>query len=112
MKPARKVGLAAVCASAVPDGIMESKSGRAMAAPTPCRKVRRCKCFFVRNMDGQPPNRFYLYTFYLSSARGVAATVVAPAPPAGGIASASTERVTVIWNGGLLTTPRTRAEKR
>src|SRR5665213_2457627 len=112
MKPARRVGLAAVWANAVLEGIMESSRGRATVAPMPRRNVRRCKCFFVRNMDGQPPNRFYLYTFYLSSARGVAATVVAPAAPAGGIASASTERVTVIWNGGLLTTPRTRAEKR
>src|SRR5512143_3755481 len=112
MKPARRVGLAAVWASAVPAGIMASSKGRATVAPMPRRKVRRCKCFFVRNMVRQSPNRFYLYIFYLPSAPGVAATVVVPAAPAGGIASAFTERVTVIWNGGLLTTPRTRAEKR
>src|SRR5581483_3077651 len=44
----RGLGLAAVCASATPAGIMASSSGRARVAPAPRRTVRRDMCFFVR----------------------------------------------------------------
>src|SRR5579863_7696887 len=48
MKPRRLFGLAAVAASAVMDGIIESSSGRAMLVPNmPRRNVRRGKCFLV-----------------------------------------------------------------
>src|SRR5688572_3477409 len=43
----RGFGAAAVCASAVIDGIMASSSGRPTATPAPRRKVRRERCFFV-----------------------------------------------------------------
>src|SRR6187401_2144840 len=51
MKPTCGVGLAAVCASAVPAGIIASSSGRPIAAPSPRRTVRRVRCFFVTNMS-------------------------------------------------------------
>src|SRR6187551_4077366 len=50
MKPRRGSGFAAVCASAVPAGIMASSSGSAMAAPAPCSTVLRERCFFVMYM--------------------------------------------------------------
>src|SRR5882672_7538519 len=54
MKPKRVAGLAAVCARAVPAGIMASSSGRAMAAPAPLSTVRRDKCLRVKNMATIP----------------------------------------------------------
>src|SRR6186713_2656697 len=50
MKPMRGEGAAAVCARAVPAGIIASSSGSAIVTPAPRRKVRRDKCFFVMNM--------------------------------------------------------------
>ena len=46
----RGVGFAAVCASAVAAGIIESSSGSASVAPAPFRIVRREMCFFEMNM--------------------------------------------------------------
>ena len=46
----RGIGLAAVAASAVRAGTMASKSGSAMVAPMPRRKVRRFRCFFEMNI--------------------------------------------------------------
>ena len=40
---------AAVCASAVPPGIIASSTGSASVTPAPCRNVRRWMCFFVMN---------------------------------------------------------------
>ena len=40
-------GLAAVCASAVAAGTMESRNGSARVAPIPRSTVRRDMCFFV-----------------------------------------------------------------
>src|SRR5690348_5084450 len=42
-------GAAAVAASAVPAGIMASKIGSAIDAPTPRSTVRRERCFLVMN---------------------------------------------------------------
>ena len=50
MHPMRLFGLAAVCASAVAAGIIESSSGSATAAPAPRSSARRDKCFFVTNI--------------------------------------------------------------
>src|SRR5687768_2600815 len=50
MKPTLSFGAAAVCASAVPAGIMASSSGSAIVAPTPRSTVRRDRCFFVTNI--------------------------------------------------------------
>src|SRR5688572_29333219 len=46
----RGAAFAAVNASSVRAGIMASSSGRATVAPMPRRKVRRSRCFFVRNI--------------------------------------------------------------
>src|SRR5687767_3981281 len=50
MQPSR-VGRApaAVCANAVPAGIIDSSSGSASVTPMPWRNVRRDRCFFVMN---------------------------------------------------------------
>src|SRR5262245_39803528 len=50
MQPKRIFGAAAVCASAVPAGIIESSNGNAIAAPAPRSTVRRERCFLVTNM--------------------------------------------------------------
>src|SRR5690606_14239306 len=49
-KPRRGLMAAAVFASAVCAGIIASSNGSAIAAPAPCRTVRRERCFLVRNM--------------------------------------------------------------
>src|SRR5690348_16716048 len=46
----RGLGAAAVCAKAVPAGIMASRSGKASVAPALRRTVRRDKCFLERNV--------------------------------------------------------------
>src|SRR5687768_14305782 len=61
-KPRRGCGAAAVCAHAVPAGIMASSSGSAMVAPAPLRTVRRDRCFLNRNISklllkGRPEGR-------------------------------------------------------
>ncbi len=45
-KPSRRTGLAGVCASAVMEGIIASRSGSATVAPIPRRNVRRGRAFF------------------------------------------------------------------
>src|SRR6266446_4252997 len=50
MNPQRAIGLAAVFASGVWAGTMDSRNGNATATPAPRRKVRRDKCFFVMNI--------------------------------------------------------------
>jgi hypothetical protein len=50
MKPRRGVTLAAVCASSVRAGIIDSSSGSARETLTPLRKVRRGRCFLVMNI--------------------------------------------------------------
>jgi len=50
MKPKRRAGAAAVCASAVLAGTMASSSGSATAAPIPRRNVRRGREVFVMNI--------------------------------------------------------------
>ncbi len=50
MHPRRIFGAAAVCASAVRAGIIESSNGNAMAAPAPRSSVRRERCFLVMNI--------------------------------------------------------------
>ena len=49
MHPSRVLPLAAVCASAVPAGTIDSRNGSAIVTPTPCRNVRRDRCFLVMN---------------------------------------------------------------
>src|SRR5262245_19935792 len=49
-KHSRVAGAAAVCAQAVPAGIIASSNGKAIDAPAPFKTVRRDKCFRVRNM--------------------------------------------------------------
>src|SRR5678816_2288292 len=49
-KPSLATGLAGVFASAVAAGIIASSSGRARAACTPFRNVRRGKAFFMMIM--------------------------------------------------------------
>src|ERR1700681_4494329 len=50
MNPRCGVGFAAVCARAVRAGIIASSRGRATTVPMPRKKVRRGRCFLVRNM--------------------------------------------------------------
>src|SRR6185503_413273 len=50
MNPSRVAGAAAVCANAVPAGIIASSSGSAIVAPAPFNTVRRDKCLRVRNI--------------------------------------------------------------
>src|SRR4029450_6443248 len=57
-KPRRRTGFAAVCAHAVPAGIMASSHGHASAAPPPFRTVRPGIAFFVRNIALTFPNLF------------------------------------------------------
>src|SRR5581483_5029690 len=54
MQPSRVLGAAAVRASSVPAGIIESSSGSASDTPAPFRNVRRGRCFFEMNMDAAP----------------------------------------------------------
>src|SRR6185503_5270021 len=57
-KPSRLTGFAAVCAHAVPAGIMASSNGNASAAPPLFSNVRRGIAFFVRNIAGPFLNLF------------------------------------------------------
>src|SRR2546422_8562558 len=50
MAPNRVRGLAAVCASGVAAGTIDSRKGKAMVTPAPRRNVRRERCFFVMNI--------------------------------------------------------------
>ena len=50
MKPSRAAGAAAVCARAVPAGIIASSSGSAIVAPAPLSTARRDRCLRVKNM--------------------------------------------------------------
>src|SRR5688572_20418459 len=53
-KPSRDTGLAAVCASSVRAGTIESSSGSAIDTPIPLRNVRRGRCFREMNMLSPP----------------------------------------------------------
>ena len=55
MHPRRVFGVAAVCASAVPAGTIDSSSGSASVTPAPRRNVRRERCFFVMNVTARVP---------------------------------------------------------
>jgi hypothetical protein len=50
MHPNRLRGLAAVPASAVAAGTIDSSRGSASVTPVPLRKVRRERCFLVMNI--------------------------------------------------------------
>src|SRR5690554_4717181 len=49
MAPKRLTGLAAVCASKVAAGTMDSRKGRARTVPAPRSRVRRDRCFLLMN---------------------------------------------------------------
>src|SRR5918911_5241347 len=94
MPTKRGFGVAAVAASAVDAGIIASSSGSASVHPALFRNVRRGRCFFAIYMAYRTPLR--------SFAAGAAADV--------GVAAS--RGFMFIWNGLLLTTPRTSDEKR
>src|SRR4030095_15661057 len=50
MKPKRCMGMAAVRASGVCAGTIDSRKGSAIVTPAPCKNVLRDKCFFVMNI--------------------------------------------------------------
>src|SRR5688572_33108997 len=79
--------MAVVCAATI-----ESSSGSATEAPTPCRNVRRDRCFFVMNIPAPG----------LTGRLEAASTYAYD--PAGDFVR--------IWNCGVLTTPSTSDEKR
>src|SRR5262249_47888036 len=62
MKPSRGVGWRGLADSA---GTIESSRGSASVAPTPRRKVRRCKVFFVMKLVIAPTS--LLRTFWLQT---------------------------------------------
>ena len=64
-KPSRLTGFAAVCAHAVPAGIMASSNGNASAAPPLFSNVRRGIAFFVRNIALTFYTYLLLALFYL-----------------------------------------------
>src|SRR5215468_3660586 len=68
MNPARSVGAAAVCESAVLAGTMASSSGKAIVTPRPFRNVRRGRCFFVMNI-GSPYRAILLSLPYRACTR-------------------------------------------
>src|SRR5215467_12254169 len=51
MAPNRVLPLAAVCASAVPAGTIDSRNGSAIDTPTPRRNVRRDRCILLMNIS-------------------------------------------------------------
>src|SRR5262245_22821427 len=55
MAPMRVFGAAAVCASAVRAGTIDSSSGSASVTPVPRRNVRRERCRLVMNISMTPP---------------------------------------------------------
>src|SRR4051812_5056905 len=64
MHPRRVFGAAAVPASAVAAGTMDSSSGSARETPAPLRNVRRGRCFLAMNMRTLPTakDRCFLVT--------------------------------------------------
>src|SRR6185295_14292534 len=67
MAPSRVRAFAAVCASGVPAGTIDSRNGSAMVTPTPRRNVRCDRCIFEMNINdsGSPILRRGLLHFHL-----------------------------------------------
>src|SRR6478736_820492 len=93
MPAKRGFGAAAVAASAVDAGSMASSSGSASVQPAPFRNLRRGMCFFE------------IYMAYRAPLRSAGAGVVAE------VGVGVSRDFMFIWNGLLLTTPRTSEEK-
>src|SRR5579885_330999 len=70
MKPSRGKGFAAVRLRGVCAGSIESSSGSAMDTPRPRKKVRRGRCFFVRNIPVPVVNLSQLRTRGTANAGG------------------------------------------
>ena len=91
---------AAVCASSVRAGIIESSSGNARLTPTPFRNVLRGKCFLVTNIvsSGTRDSGFGSTRLYDLRRRSQF------------VLTACTCVAFFIWNGALLTMPMTSAD--
>src|SRR5262249_1553760 len=54
MAPNRVLAPAAACLNGVAAGTIDSRKGRAIVTPAPCKNVRRDRCFFVMNAIWAP----------------------------------------------------------
>src|SRR4029453_4122336 len=104
MNPMRGFGFAAVWASTVHAGTIASRNGRPTATPAPRRKVRRERCFLVRNMSAlRPVQKDRPYGYGRARPSGRADAVVDTGSASGTLR---------IWNGALFTMPITSDENR
>src|SRR5262252_1677902 len=96
-------GEAAVLARGVCAGTIESSSGKAKDAPTPRSMVRRERCLLVMNISllYSVPSALPSFSYCKGGPFGTALSV--------GI---STPSALLIWNGMLLTIPKTKLENR
>ena len=57
--PSRVLPVAAVCASGVPAGTIDSRNGSAIVTPTPFRNVRRDRCFLRQECHASSSYGFF-----------------------------------------------------